>query len=187
MKSSGGRHALTNEGDSSCFGYKPYREFYDMDRLRILLSALGVLCLLLLTACDPVPPSFQDDSYSSHYQETRFKVSYSGQATVSVAPDGTVRVYGVTSNSSRPNIKVSGAGIKFEVHNCNTLLADEGTIVSAHYCSEVKARNKSEVSAYEVTTVRTLPDAKLGELIRVQTVDRRSNPVPPAPAPAKAN
>jgi len=158
-----------------------------MDSLRRWLSALGLLCLVFLAGCEQAPPSFHDDSYSSHYQETRFKVSYSGQATVSVAQDGTVRVYGVLSNSSRPNIKVSGQGIRFEVHNCATLLADEGTIVSAYYCSEVKARNHSQVSAYEVTTVRTLPDAKLGELIRVQTVDRRSNPVPLAPAPAKAN
>lgn len=159
-------------------------------RLRNMRALLSVLAigLLSLTACQPAPPTFNEDTYGSHYQETRFKVSYSGQATVSIGQDGTVRVYGVTgSSNSRPNIKVSGAGVRFEVHNCFTLLADEGTIVSAYYCNEVKARNHSQISAYEVPTVRTLPDAKLVELVRVQTVDRRTNPVPAEPAPAKTN
>lgn len=165
-----------------------------MKRVLPILSILSILfSLITLVGCDnrpAPPPEVNDDVYYSDVSfKGKWQVRYSGRLTVEVDEEGVVNVYGISysSNNStiRPDIKVSGSGVTFKVHNADNVKADDGVILYAYNSNLVKASHQARIYAYNCEKVRAVHDAGVIDAHGITRVERLRGPeaiVPPVGA-----
>ncbi len=161
-----------------------------MKRVLPILSLL--FALFVLVGCDnrpSLPPEVNDDVYNSDVSfKGKWQVRYSGRLTVEVDEEGVVNVYGIsyTSNNStvRPDVKVSGAGVTFKVHNADNVKADDGVILYAYNSNLVKASHQARIYAYNCVTVRAVHDAGVIDAHGITRVERLRGPDPVVPPSA---